>query len=604
MMHAVPTRSVLRKSVLVDAALVACILGAFIAYVAPSLGQPLLERHGFRQTQTAYTARIYHEQGIDLLHPKLPVLGEPFEIPFEFPLFQAAAATVMAAGVDDDPAMRTTGLACFVLTALLLYGLVRHVAGRASALAALAAFVLTPFSFIWARASLIEYLATSGAVGFAWATILWRERGRPLPGALALVAGLVGLLVKPTTAVFWIVPALAYQPEGHVGTSDRRKQLGTALLVALPLAAAFAWTRHADAIKAANETTAWLVSTELHAWNFGSLSQRLDPHTWEVIVGRRLVPTVLGLGWILMLVVSVMATARAHQRRFWLGMWFAAVAPILVFTNLHFRHDYYLAAVTPALASLAGLGAGFLWARLSSAAPVLRAAAVGLALVLVLGTIELSRGYWSLIDEAKDSRVLELARELDGLTSSDELVAVAAYDWDPTLLYYARRWGETVTDRDETLGYARVRDGNYRYLFVVEPDELDPKRLKRWPWVGSLGPHSYALGNAPGELRGAEFATTSSLPQDTGTPLRRDLRVPCGKPFRITGGAQGTWLRSRIRSTTTLSLPEHALAPLPVREAAFIARSLASEGGEIVVTCAGRSAIVVEVVDAQGTTTG
>ena len=35
----------------------------------------------FRQTQTAYTARIYHEQGIDLLHPKLPVLGEPFEVP-------------------------------------------------------------------------------------------------------------------------------------------------------------------------------------------------------------------------------------------------------------------------------------------------------------------------------------------------------------------------------------------------------------------------------------------------------------------------------------------------------------------------------------------
>ena len=29
------------------------------------------------------------------MHPKMPVLGEPFEVPFEFPLFQAAASLVM-----------------------------------------------------------------------------------------------------------------------------------------------------------------------------------------------------------------------------------------------------------------------------------------------------------------------------------------------------------------------------------------------------------------------------------------------------------------------------------------------------------------------------
>ncbi len=92
-----------------EAAFVAAILAAFVVVVAPTLGQPLLERHAFRQTQTAYTARIFHEQGIDLIHPKLPVLGEPFEVPFEFPLFQAAASLVMDVGVRDDVAMRLTG---------------------------------------------------------------------------------------------------------------------------------------------------------------------------------------------------------------------------------------------------------------------------------------------------------------------------------------------------------------------------------------------------------------------------------------------------------------------------------------------------------------
>ena len=64
----------------------------------PTLGAPLLDRHPFRQTQTAFTARIFHEQGIDLLHPKLPILGAPWEVPFEFPLFQAVAAVVMDVG--------------------------------------------------------------------------------------------------------------------------------------------------------------------------------------------------------------------------------------------------------------------------------------------------------------------------------------------------------------------------------------------------------------------------------------------------------------------------------------------------------------------------
>lgn len=60
------------------------------------------------------------------LHPTLPVFGEPFEVPFDFPLFQAAASVVMEAGVEDDTAMRVTGLACFLLTALLLFSLGRH----------------------------------------------------------------------------------------------------------------------------------------------------------------------------------------------------------------------------------------------------------------------------------------------------------------------------------------------------------------------------------------------------------------------------------------------------------------------------------------------
>jgi hypothetical protein len=92
-----------------------------------SMGQALVEEHGFRQTQTAYQALEFKEQGIDLLHPKLPVLGKPFEVPFEFPAFQAIATIPMDLGIATDTSMRLTGLGCFLLTGCLLFGLLRRV---------------------------------------------------------------------------------------------------------------------------------------------------------------------------------------------------------------------------------------------------------------------------------------------------------------------------------------------------------------------------------------------------------------------------------------------------------------------------------------------
>ena len=181
--------------------------------------------HAFRQTQTAWTAREFHEGGFDLLHPKLPVFGEPFEVPFEFPLFQALAALPMELGLAEDTSLRLTSLLCFVLTALLLWGLVRYIAGPVGGVAALVAFVFTPLALLWSRTSMIEYLATAGAVGFAFALVLWRDRRRPVFLALALAAGLVGMLVKPTTAVFWILPALLYRPQARSAVARRGRTL-------------------------------------------------------------------------------------------------------------------------------------------------------------------------------------------------------------------------------------------------------------------------------------------------------------------------------------------------------------------------------------------
>jgi Dolichyl-phosphate-mannose-protein mannosyltransferase len=584
-----------------EAAFVAATLATFVVVVATTLGQPLLERHAFRQTQTAYTARIFHEQGIDLMHPKMPVLGQPFEVPFEFPLFQAAASLVMDAGVRDDVAMRLTGLLCFVLTALLLYGLVRQVDGKASGLAALVAFVSTPFAVLWSRTSMIEYLATAGAVGFAWATIAWRENRRPAVGGLALAAGLVGMLVKPTTAVYWLLPALGYRPTSPRNGQRRTGALWLIALVLIPLAAALLWTRHADAIKEASPTTAWLTSDALREWNFGTLSQRLDSGTWTVILGR-LLDYILGPIGVALIAVAVVAAARSSQRLFWLGIGLAAVLPPLVFTNLYVVHDYYLAAVTPAFAALVGLGFGHLWRLLPRRTLVLGLAAAA-ALLVASGMLVLDRSYWAQA-YANDPGpgTLPLAHELSSLTLPSDRVGVIGLDWSPSVLYYANRWGLMVVERNAAVSYDLMRKAGYRYVVVAEPNDGDLSPLEHWRWVGALGTHTYGIADSATNLPESPFvATDDATSVPSGPVLQRGLRIRCGPPARIRSGERGTLILVSDPAPTTRVNASEELAPLPARRAIYAAPALA-DAGMLTLTCSGQKSLTLDVRDAPSPT--
>lgn len=282
---------------------------AFLARL-PTLASPLDEyAHPFRQTQTAYIALLFHERGIDLFHAQLPILGPPFEVPLEFPLFQAAASLVMDAGVPTDLALRLTALACFAATALLLWALVRRVSTPLAAMAALILFVAAPFGLVWSRAELIEYMATAGALAWVLAGIHWRDRGGRVPWFVATVAGCVALLVKVTTGVFWVLPLLAYRPAREVPAGDDppsarwRRLAALGAMVAFPLGLAVSWTTYSDRIKAASPLTAWLTSGALVEWNFGTLAQRADPTTWSTIFLRA--STEFGLPLMVLFVVGV-----------------------------------------------------------------------------------------------------------------------------------------------------------------------------------------------------------------------------------------------------------------------------------------------------------
>jgi hypothetical protein len=562
----------------------------------PTLDQPLVETHAFRQTQTAYTALLIHENGVDLLHPKLPVLGAPFEVPFEFPLFQALAAAPMSWGLSPDVAMRTTALACFLLSALLLWGLVRHAGGRVAALAALAVYLFSPFSLLWSRASLIEYLAVAGALGWVWAGLLWRDRRRAVYAVAALVAGLTAMLVKPTTAALWLLPLVAYtaateQPGWRSWIRARRDPV-LAVIVAVPFLAALAWTGHADAIKAANPATAWLTSEGLTTWNFGTANQRLVWENWARIL-RRVTGELTGYPAVLFPLVAFVGV-RSRQARLWAAFVAVPILTVFCFWNLYVVHDYYLAAVSPAPAALAGVA----FARAWRWAPTPRAQRLVLAgLGLSLPTLVLlNAGYVALpygnpgVEDAHP----ELAEVLR-VTQPGDLIAFEGYDWDPSLPYYARRSGHMLGPERVTTAAELTAEG-YRLLVSrrLESDRaVDLVRAGRW--TGVLGARTYVTADSLPELRGAPIMATDGLAAAGASLLQQPVAVACGEGGVALPRPDGiTVLRLAAGTPAGAKLAvAGGYGNIPVREYVVIDTTLP---GPLVVECRDAASVTVEAV--------
>src|SRR5207247_5102788 len=175
-----------------------------------------------------------------LLQPAVPVFGQPYALPYQFPLFQAFASLPMDVGIDPDPAMRLTALVSFVIAAFCLWRLVRRMADAVTAIAALVAFLFSPCAIVWSRTSMIEYFVIAAALGYLWAGLAWRDERAPWQWLVAVVLGSIAMTVKFQSAFFWGLPLLAYRPR-----SSRWRDAGLLAVISVPLVVSLVWTGYA-----------------------------------------------------------------------------------------------------------------------------------------------------------------------------------------------------------------------------------------------------------------------------------------------------------------------------------------------------------------------
>jgi len=434
--------------------------------------KPLLGPHAFRQTQTAISTFYMAKDATMFADYITPVLGKPWRLPMELPIYQWIVArwhnfSGMALDASGRLVSVATWLACLFPVWLLLKTLRFETAPIAFSLVLL---LSSPLYLFWSNAFLMETTGLFLAVSMVACAVHGHER-KSAPWLLAALGfGIIAILCKATT---WAVAAGTgslllvfrngwpqwkdvWKKQSEKASSGAREPRGVAILAAalsclvLPILAGKLWLRHGDSIKSANPfALKILLASSPHQakWNYGTLEQKLDPATWQHIwrhmTDQLLVPFPL-LGPLLIPLVLI-AGAIAAPRRIPLMLVFLAgfAAGPLVFTNLYFEHSYYwtangiwlLLAVGTALAGIYEFRPEKTWPQMT---------ALGLATALAIsGFLAWSGRFLPILTALPTYEQIAASwiRPVQAIVPPERTMLIVGHDWNPFTLYYAERKG-------------------------------------------------------------------------------------------------------------------------------------------------------------------
>lgn len=418
--------------------LVAVLICVQLAILLAWLDAPLLDSHAFRQTQTVLSAYWLFEP-FDLFAYITPVLGAPWSIPFEFPLYQLFVA-VLAKLVPDlgfDASARLVSCFFSVLAALPLFHIVKRYAGNdITALTAQCFYLACPATLFWARTGMIESSALFFSLACFWYLICLGDRPSWFFVFMAAICGITAALVKVTTIPVYMLAGYA-----HILVVNRRNagMMRKLLLFILPgacsLLAVYLWSRHADAVKLLNPIGAGLTADRLMQWNFGTLEQRLSGATW-LEIATRLCKHSLTRGGAIVLTCATLYYCLYNSKKdkiFGILCFICFIIPMAIFTNLHYRHDYYQ------LSCLVFLLAGC--AFLMSPPNLFYKRHIIFVAIICIAFITGFNRYYKLIKRSYTKDLIPATKIVIDNTDKDSSMLAYGFDWSSEAVYYSQRKG-------------------------------------------------------------------------------------------------------------------------------------------------------------------
>lgn len=416
----------------------------------------LLDRHGFRQSQTAITAYYFVKDGFRLDY-ETPIFGAPWVMPMEFPLYQGIVALfVRMTGWPLDQAGRLVSLFFFYAGLAALYRLMTALtASRVAALSAVSLALVCPVYIFWSRTFMIESTALCFSLYYLWFLVRSNKAGAGCCWMyLAMLAGCLAGLAKVTTFALALVLgglfSLSWWISQGKAMFSRESLVQLAVkavcFAAVPVAAAMTWNTYADTLKATNPLSAFLSSKSLSAWNFGTWQQRLagDFHhipmfvLWLALAGAVAVMIFLAGRW-------------RWQTAFFLV---AFLAGPVVFVNLFTKHGYYWYANTMFFLAALALAAESLMSS-PKLSHLMKRVLIPLTATVMLGAYAVVYLPWQFNNQGAD--FVSAARMVGRQVPSDGVLLCYGLGYDSSFPYYAGRKALMLTS-DQDLHEAAVAE--------------------------------------------------------------------------------------------------------------------------------------------------
>jgi len=422
----------------------------FLASISIGWNGTLIDSYGFRQTQTAITVS-YLLKGGPWLAYETPVLGPPWSIPFEFPLYQwIVASIVKVSGFPIDQTGRFISVLFFISALFPIFKILRILKLTTNnILLILSLICFSPLYIFWSRTLMIESIALALSAYYLWLVFFYFEKldtsqkkWHILVG-ITLFGALAGM-VKITTFFTFIFGALLlcllqFYRQIKEGTGDKKKLVLVEIKIILftfviPTAATLLWTSFADSQKTLNPLADFLTSASLKTWNFGTLAQRLSMTTWSLFY-QRTITDLIGVNKLLFIVGFCGLFCNSKYLKIALVSLLFFLIPLCTFTNLHFVHGYY--AYANGIFLIVALGviiANFVDSDISFKM------ATGYVLLMIMIICSITHYYTNFRPaQGATSRYAEIKKDVDAYTSDKDILMIFGADWSSEMPYYLER---------------------------------------------------------------------------------------------------------------------------------------------------------------------
>ena len=452
---------------------------------------PLVGEHNFRITQTASTAFWFVQEGFRLDY-QTPVVVKPWSIPFEFPIYQYLTALLsLLGGLSIEVSGRIISILSIIGTLCMAYKCIQLFFNKEDSIfitkVLTIIYLSMPCVLHFGRTVLIESTALFFTVAQLYYFLKIQQKQTSLSTYLSyLIFGCCAILQKSTTFLpILLVEAIItlYTIFKYNERIFSKRNIVLFTLSLLIVIVGFIWVKYSDSVKMNNDFGKRLTSEALKKWNFGSFEQKTNIKTYLLIFKRIFFENSgKGVGFFLLLITPFLVDNETRKKIILLLV--IGALHFLIFTNLHWVHNYYQ------LSLFIYIACGYTLVIFSLFNKNNKIKIVALALFVAFISINYVR-YFRYYDEDysektayQDTKYI-IGHYIKENYSDDSEILAFGMDWNPAVAYHSQKkaficadWFlNRINDGNSIEYYNKYFDSNKLVLIDVTNDKKHYKRL-------------------------------------------------------------------------------------------------------------------------------